>query len=427
MANPPIVDNTDIVNLSIKINGTLISSTIKVLSVETEQSVNQIGQSTIVLKDLQATKEFKPDDEVSICVGYEQQPVTEIFLGKVLNFEVKIDNHSLLTIIHCIDQAIAMTVKSYQTDYLNMSCSDVVTNIVDDYSSVISGQIESSLIDYPKLIQPDATDWDFIIALALAEGRVVINQNAVIDVLPPSLTSSVLTLTLGENIISFNASSADALGDQSATPSGQVEFQGNSDVTLGSTVTLKKLGKSFSGEVFVSGVSHTIEAGEWTTTLDFGLDLNWLKQQSIVNAILPKPVKSEIKFKTMVSQNGHKLEVDEQNNVITLISALGNQVVISDEHDNQSIMLKDINGNQITLDSEGISLVSAKNLVLSANGDVSINASGNVSLAGALDSSISGTNVNLQAQALISVTGDAGAELISSAQTTVRGALVSIN
>ncbi|WP_343669955.1 type VI secretion system tip protein VgrG [Chitinophaga sp.] len=51
---------------------------------------------------------------------------------------------------------------------------------------------------------------------------------------------------------------------------GQVSFIGNGTVKPGSMITLNGVGARFNGNAYVSMVKHSLEEGEWTTTVGFG-------------------------------------------------------------------------------------------------------------------------------------------------------------
>ena len=87
----------------------------------------------------------------------------------------------------------------------------------------------------------------------------------------------------------------------------------------------------------------------------------------------------------------------------------GNKITISD--DAGSIEIEDENGNKTTMNSDGITLES--------NADINITASGNVN--------ISGTNVQVSANAEFKAEGSASAEVSSSGTATIQGSLVQIN
>ena len=56
---------------------------------------------------------------------------------------------------------------------------------------------------------------------------------------------------------------------------GIVRFQGSSLVTPGTTLELAGLGERFDGNAYVSGVTHELRDGDWTTIATVGLDPEW--------------------------------------------------------------------------------------------------------------------------------------------------------
>ncbi len=65
---------------------------------------------------------------------------------------------------------------------------------------------------------------------------------------------------------------------------GRMKFQGSAKAKPGALIELKGVGARFSGNVFVSAVSHEIENGNWITEVEFGMPHNWFTEQSDVVA-----------------------------------------------------------------------------------------------------------------------------------------------
>lgn len=113
--------------------------------------------------------------------------------------------------------------------------------------------------------------------------------------------------------------------------------------------------------------------------------------------------------KGFVTRSGIELKFDDDKKVVVIATPNGNTVTISD--DAGGIVLEDENGNTITMDSSGITLDSASDISLKATGDVKVE----------------GSNVEATAQAQFKAEGSAGAEVSSSASTTIKGSMVQIN
>ena len=89
--------------------------------------------------------------------------------------------------------------------------------------------------------------------------------------------------------------------------------------------------------------------------------------------------------------------------------------------------LTDPNKNEMTMDKDGITLSSAKDITLKAKGNIKLDATLKLSATAKQDASLEGLNVKVQAKVGATVKGNATAELSASGQTTVKGAMVMIN
>ncbi|MCL1123744.1 type VI secretion system tip protein VgrG [Shewanella surugensis] len=56
---------------------------------------------------------------------------------------------------------------------------------------------------------------------------------------------------------------------------GNMAFQGNDQVMIGSLVEVAGVGNRFNGDVFVSQVHHELSNGQWLTEVEFGMSPNW--------------------------------------------------------------------------------------------------------------------------------------------------------
>lgn len=129
--------------------------------------------------------------------------------------------------------------------------------------------------------------------------------------------------------------------------------------------------------------------------------------------------------KALVTRSQMKIAFDEEKKIITIATPGGNEVVLSD--DGASITLTDKNNNKVTLDSNGISLDSPKNVTINATGKITLNATDQIDIASKADLKLSGLNIENNANVGFTAKGNASAEVSASGQTTVKGAMVMIN
>ncbi|MDX1908549.1 MAG: type VI secretion system tip protein VgrG [Bacteroidia bacterium] len=131
-------------------------------------------------------------------------------------------------------------------------------------------------------------------------------------------------------------------------------------------------------------------------------------------------------YKGLVSRSKMKLSFDDEKKIVLIETPGGNSVTISD--DAKQIELKDQHGNTITMAQAGITLKSAKDIVLDATGKIEVKATGEISLKSqGGDLKGEGLNVSLKGQIGMTAEGTATSELKSAGQTTVKGAIVMIN
>lgn len=97
-------------------------------------------------------------------------------------------------------------------------------------------------------------------------------------------TGSTISAVSGDNEISYSFSAADAQGslksladglllaNRMAMFKGEATFVGSDKVELGKLLTLEGFGKRFNGDIYITGFTHDIRDGFWSTTVRFGLD-----------------------------------------------------------------------------------------------------------------------------------------------------------
>ncbi len=117
----------------------------------------------------------------------------------------------------------------------------------------------------------------------------------------------------------------------------------------------------------------------------------------------PAPIeaKDDNHEKGFVTRSGMKWLFNDEHKNILLETPDGNKITVSGE--DKAITMEDQNGNKITMDNAGISLESAKDIVLKASGDIKAE----------------GINITISA--------NASSELSASGSTTIKGGMVKIN
>ncbi|MFN6570936.1 type VI secretion system tip protein VgrG [Dendronalium sp. ChiSLP03b] len=131
----------------------------------------------------------------------------------------------------------------------------------------------------------------------------------------------------------------------------------------------------------------------------------------------PLPTADTNHHKGFFTRSQIKVTFDDENKAIALETPGGNKIIISDA--DKGITLADQNGNILTMNDSGINIKSPKDITLEATGKLTLKAS--------QDTNIEGLNVNAKASAQFKAQGSTGAEVSTSAIAILKGSLVQIN
>lgn len=319
-----------------------------------------------------------------------------------------------------------------------------------------------------------------------------------------------------------NWSKAQIIKNEFAKITGQVKIQGTDEVLPGKFIALKRLGERFNGDHFVSSVKHSIENGNWFTTVGIGLSPMWFTEQAdvmsppaagllpgvrgVYNATVKKmyedpdnqyrilidiplfdpageglwarlanfystsgagafflpEIGDEVvigflnedprypiilgslysstknkpfsaltpneknSIKAIVSKSNIVIEFDDENKVLTINTPGKNTVVLSDKE--KQISITDENSNSIVMSSSGITMKSPKNITIEAQQKVNIKGGTGIAIASSGgDVTTQGLNVKTTANMEYSASGGTTAAIKSSAQMSLKSAMIMIN
>jgi Rhs element Vgr protein len=130
-------------------------------------------------------------------------------------------------------------------------------------------------------------------------------------------------------------------------------------------------------------------------------------------------------IKALVTRSGTRIEFNDEDKAITVKTPGGNRVVVSDK--DATIRLTDQHRNEVALTSAGIRLDSQSDIAIRASGNLTIEALGKLDVKAHGDLTCTGLNVACEANVKFTGQGNAVAELSSTGQALVKGAMVMIN
>jgi len=259
MASSPIIENSDLVSINVKSNGSNIKDTYQVLSIYIENNINEIPHCVLEISDgspaaqdfpISDSDTFVPGAEIEVLAGYENKN-TSVFKGMVIQHSLSINNNEgpVLRVV-CKDKAVKMTVGRKNAYFTEMKDSDIIAKLIGNNG--LSAEVTDTSTPLKEVVQYYATDWDFMIARAEANGMLVFAEEGKVHVKrPDEATDAVLTLTYGYDVLEFEGSIdaasqlksivSNAWNPKSQSVDTQTATPGNTDTGNLSTNTLSEV------------------------------------------------------------------------------------------------------------------------------------------------------------------------------------------
>lgn len=268
----PTPATPDVCTHAILIDGAQISGEFHVLSIYVSRELNRIPTATLHLQDGEAAKatfkasntdHFIPGRKIEIQLGYRSQN-EPVFKGIIVRHSIKIRKNGAQLIVECRDEAVKMTHGVHSRYYADQKDSDIMEDLIGRYG--LQKDIAATPAALKEVVQYDASDWDFLLCRAEANGLIVKVEDGRITVAPPAASeSSILTVQYGSTLLeldaeidarwqskgitaqSWNASDQELLTAEAKEPAitggGNLEYAGLADVIGGDPQTLRHGGK----------------------------------------------------------------------------------------------------------------------------------------------------------------------------------------
>lgn len=209
----PLAGQTDLVSVTILIDGSAMPDDYELASVKVTREVNRIGAAHIVLSDgdpstatfeISETATFVPGATVEIRVGYHQAVAT-VFKGIVVKHGVRIREGGVAQLVlTCSESAVKMTVGRKSNVYRNQTDQAVLQQLIGAHG--LSADVESTSITYEELVRYYSSDWDFMLTRAEANGKVVLVNDTQVSVKAPAVAEPCgLIVGYGEALRTIDA------------------------------------------------------------------------------------------------------------------------------------------------------------------------------------------------------------------------------
>ncbi len=186
--------------------GTDLGATYELLSVDIVHEVNRIPYASVRLIDgsiadqgFPATDDAlaEPGTEIEIALGYEGEGSETVFSGIVVRQTLEAGSQGAVLAIEIKDPAFKLTRGRKNLVFPESTDSDAIAKILKN-AGAKAGTAATTKAKYHELVQYQATDWDFIVSRAQANGlAVVVDAGEVSTVELKPASKGPLTITYG--------------------------------------------------------------------------------------------------------------------------------------------------------------------------------------------------------------------------------------
>ncbi|WP_374454965.1 type VI secretion system tip protein VgrG [Nocardioides sp.] len=208
----PTPATPDVCSISLLIDGEEISTAFHVLSASVFRELNRIPTASVQLRDGEAsqqtfpasnTEHFVPGRPIEIRLGYRGETET-VFKGLVVTHRIRVRKNGSLLSLECRDEAIRMTRGRRSRLHLDTTDGDLIDGLIGEYG--LQRDVASTKPTLHEVVQYDATDWDFVVCRAEANGHVVAVRDGTVTVRPPSTDASpVVAARFGATVLELDA------------------------------------------------------------------------------------------------------------------------------------------------------------------------------------------------------------------------------
>lgn len=202
----------DLVTHQILVDEHEIPGTYPVLSMTIRKELNRIATARITFYEgtpsdqnfqISNSAFFVPGKKIQINAGYHSDNQL-IFKGIIIRHSVKVRNGKSSLVVECKDETVKMTVGRKSKFFYDSTDSDVFDELIGAYG--LEKKVEKTNYQHEKLVQFNASDWDFLVSRAQASGMVCSTDNGKLIIGKPDPTQDPIeTVAYGMSIMEFDA------------------------------------------------------------------------------------------------------------------------------------------------------------------------------------------------------------------------------
>ncbi|MGB0948872.1 MAG: type VI secretion system tip protein VgrG [Marinirhabdus sp.] len=203
----------DLVTFTILIEGQEISEVYEIKNISIEKELNRIPFANIIFYDGEAASQdfnlsnedlLLPGKKIEIKAGYHNDEET-VFKGIIIKQGIKIRENTSVLLVECRDEAVKMTLGKKSAYYYDAGDSEIIEEIISKYPA-LSHDVKATPYKHPELVQYAASDWDYVITRAQANGLVCNTENGKMTIAKPNINQEAIeTVEFGATLLAFDA------------------------------------------------------------------------------------------------------------------------------------------------------------------------------------------------------------------------------
>lgn len=196
----------------VKVDGERLGREHQLLAVTITKTANKISSARVVYLDgaasssdfpLSNSDTFIPGREIEIMAGSLDNPVS-LFNGLVIRQSLKVRERTApQLIVECRHKAVKLTVGRKNAYFFDNTDSEIISALL--YKASICGNVESTAVSHKQQVQYSSTDWDFLLARAESNGKMVFTNDDRVTVKAPAFDGEeICTLHFGSTVLEMD-------------------------------------------------------------------------------------------------------------------------------------------------------------------------------------------------------------------------------
>ncbi len=201
-----------IANYVVVCEGETLPRSYHLISLRVQHQLNRVPFAQLVLLDGEASQEtfalssedyFAPGRKIEILLGYGEEQ-DSLFAGLVTRHRIKVRGSSSVLMVECRGRASLMTLSAGSRHFLDRRDSEIIEELIQLHG--LEAEVEPTEWVHGQMVQHHASDWDFLVCRAEANGYLVHARGDKIQVGPPNLDQEpVLRVQYGATVHELDA------------------------------------------------------------------------------------------------------------------------------------------------------------------------------------------------------------------------------